>query len=261
MARRASPREHSTEQRPLWNLGWRWLPGREACADEALVEACVALYSEHYGAWGQSGPRPGEPIRNSSSYLRALLDDEAAWIACAFSDDDLVGYCISIRLELPGKGRIASVTQLVVNSSYRKVRVATTLLYGIWQFSDCYAWGLVTANQFAVRALETATRRQCRAALIASKGAPVLAEVAKHVRYLPSAMVEETDGNRGPRVNTEFFVDHSDIPSMLRKAARGERPWGLGRVDEGEEWVACTFADQPPAAMGRPAVGRASDGG
>ncbi|HLA15175.1 MAG TPA: class I SAM-dependent methyltransferase, partial [Gemmatimonadaceae bacterium] len=127
---------------------------------------------------------------------------------------------------------------------------ATTLLYGIWQFSDCYAWGLVTANPFAVRALETATRRPCRASIITSKGAEVLAEVAKHVTYLPADLSVDVAGNPQPRVNTEFYVDHTEIPTMLRKAARGERRWGLGRVEEGEEWVACTLAEQRPDAIG-----------
>lgn len=210
----------------------------------------MSLYSEHYGRWGKRGPRPGEPIKISSEYLLSLLKDEAAWIACAFANGDVVGYCTSIRLDVPRMGRIAWVTQLVVNSSYRQARVATTLLYGIWQFSDCYAWGLVTANPFAVRALETATRRPCRASIITSKGAEVLREVAKHVSYLPSELSTDDAGNRRPRANTRFYVDHTEIPTMLRKAARSERRWGLGRVADGEEWVACTLADQRPDAIG-----------
>ena len=36
---------------------------------------------------------------------------------------------------------------------------------------------------------------------------------------------------------------------MRREAARKERPWALGAIGEGEEWLACTFKDQPPRAF------------
>jgi hypothetical protein len=178
----------------MWRLRWHWLPGKEAMLDEQLVAACAKLFSEHYGKWGPAGPNPGEPIRMPQAQIRALLSDETAWLACAFDQEKLVGYCVAAKVDVPDVGRIDWVTQLVVHSSYRMARVATTLLYSIWHFSDCYAWGLVTANPFAVRALETATRRPCRLAEIRRQGPSVLRAINGHVPYLPDDLEPDEQG-------------------------------------------------------------------
>ena len=138
--------------------------------------------------------------------------------------DELIGYCIALRFET-AEGPVAWITQLVVASNYRKAGVATHMMFSIWQFSDCWAWGLVTANPFAVRALETATRRSCRASAIAELGQDVLTKLATLVSYIPSEFVEDASGRQLPVVDTAFFVDHSDLPKMLKGAARKKRPW------------------------------------
>ena len=66
-----------------------------------------------------------------------------------------------------------------------------------------------------------------------------------HVPYLPSEVVIE-DGRPRPRVDTRFFLDHEGIPQLRALAAREDRPWALGGIEEGEEWLACTFSDQTP---------------
>jgi 2-polyprenyl-3-methyl-5-hydroxy-6-metoxy-1,4-benzoquinol methylase len=220
----------------------------EAAADDRLVDDCIELYAEHYGTWGPNGPNPGEPVRIERERFLSLLRDDAAWLACAFADDALIGYCAAVWAEIPDKGRLAWVSQLVVHSSYRKARVATTLLYSVWHFTDFYAWGLATANPFAIRALETATRRACRAALITKRGGEVLDHARRHVPYLPPRLVEE-GGRPRPRVDTRFFLDHRAVPAMQQLAARGDRPWALGQITGGEEWLGCTFADQEPHAV------------
>lgn len=237
------------EQVSIWDLHWRWLVGRDAAKDPRFVSECAELYSQEYGVWGLHGPVPGGPVQISAQRFRELVDDETVGIACAYAGEELVGYCVAAWIESAEKGRLAWVSQLVVRSTYRCARVATTLLYSTWQFSNCYAWGLVTASPFAVRALETATRRPCRASLIVRDGAQILPQVAEHVRYLPPSLVIE-DGRPQPRVNTEFYVNHDGIPAMRKRAARGERPWDLGELREGEEWFACTFRSQLPYALG-----------
>jgi SAM-dependent methyltransferase/GNAT superfamily N-acetyltransferase len=237
------------EQASIWDLRWRWLAGREAAKEPQFVRECVELYSQEYGVWGPGGPVPGGQVQIGAVRFCELVDDDAVGIACAYAGAELVGYCVAAWIDTADKGRLAWVSQLVVRTTYRRVRVATTLLYSTWQFSDCYAWGLVTASPFAVRALETATRRPCRASLIVSDGAEILPLVAEHVRYVPSGLVIE-DGRPQPRVDTEFYVSHDDIPAMRKRAARGERPWHLGELREGEEWFACTFRSQPPYALG-----------
>jgi 2-polyprenyl-3-methyl-5-hydroxy-6-metoxy-1,4-benzoquinol methylase/GNAT superfamily N-acetyltransferase len=222
------------------------MPGPEAAADAQLVEDCLELYGQHYGRWGVGAPEPGGRVRIPRRRFLGLLEDSDAWLACAFDGDRLVGYCVAVRSELPERGRVAWVSQLVVHQTYRDSRIATRLLYSVWQFSDCYAWGLATANPFAVRALETATRRPCRARLITERAREVLQHVRKHVSYLPPDIVSDEEGRPRPRVDTEFFLDHRDIPEFRALAARGDRPWALGSVDDGEEWLACTFSDQLP---------------
>lgn len=233
-------------QRSLWQPRWRSLPGREAAGDPALVDACVELYSNHYGRWGAPSPKSGQPVRLTREQLLERLDDDAVWLACAFHDERLIGYCIAVWTTVPKKGRIAWVSQLVVAETYRNARVATRLLYSVWQFSDCYAWGLATANPFAVRALETATRRPCRRALIAKHGGDVLHHLAEHIPYLPPRLVTDARGRPQPRVDTRFLLDHTGVPEMRELARRGDRPWALGSLSCGEEWFACTFSAQVP---------------
>ncbi len=194
-------------------------------------------------------------MRIPESRFRSLIDDSTVGVACAHANGELAGYCVAAYIELPegheiaGGQRLAWVSQLVVRSTYRRNRVATTLLYSIWQFSDCYAWGLVTASPFAVRALETATRRPCRAALITTKGARLLDKIAQHVSYVPETLVRDRELLR-PRVDTKFFISHDAISEMRKGAARSNRPWPLGDLDEGQEWCACTFREQSPSALG-----------
>lgn len=227
------------------------MAGREAASDRDLVAECVELYSTHYGKWGPGGPHPGERVRLEPGRFVNLIADDDAWLACAFSSESLIGYCVAVRTQVPGRGPLAWVSQLVVHSSYRQARVATRLLFSVWQFSDCYAWGLVTANPYAIRALETATRRHCRSKIITQRGPEVLEHVASHVPYIPATLVTDGDGRPQPRVDTRFLLDHSDIRSMQRKAARRDRRWALGHLAEGQEWVGCTFSEQSPHAMDR----------
>jgi SAM-dependent methyltransferase/GNAT superfamily N-acetyltransferase len=234
------------EQEALWRPRWRTMAGLEAADDRGLVAECVDLYGDHYGRWGEGSDRSGERVRISQKAFLERISDDSVWVACAFKGSQLIGYCVAVRSELPGKGRIAWVSQLVVHQTYRGARIATRLLYSVWQFSDCYAWGLATANPFAVRALETATRRPCRAKLIAELGPEILCHVREHVAYLPEDVVRDRDGRARPRVDTKFYLDHEGIPELRALAAREDRPWALGDVAAGEEWLACTFSAQAP---------------
>ena len=222
------------------------MPGPEAASDPHLVAECLDLYANHYGRWGKGAEKPGERVRISKEVFLERISDDNVWLACAFKDGHLIGYCVAARSDLAEKRRLAWVSLLVVHQTYRGARIATRLLYSVWQFSDCYAWGLATANPLAVRALETATRRPCRARLITERGPEILRHVREHVSYLPGDVVKDQDGRPRPRVDTKFFLDHQGIPELRVLAAREDRPWALGDVDEGEEWLACTFSDQAP---------------
>jgi hypothetical protein len=238
-----------TKATQLWQFRWRWLPGPNAAQDDALLRSCVGLYAEHYGTWGPGADRPGEPVRMPVGRLRTVLSDPDAWLACAFHGDRLVGYCATLRCHLPGRGAITWVTQLVVDQAFRRARVATNLLFSVWQFTDCYAWGLATPNPLAVRALETATRRRCRRGLIRQYGGELLAHLHERLDYLPTEFVRDDHGRATVRVDTQFHVDLGTLDQLRRDAQRGERRWELGTITTGQEWFACTFARQAPEAV------------
>jgi 2-polyprenyl-3-methyl-5-hydroxy-6-metoxy-1,4-benzoquinol methylase/GNAT superfamily N-acetyltransferase len=234
------------EQEALWRPCWRSMSGPAAARDPGLVAECLDLYANHYGRWGKRANNPGEQVRISERDFLERISDDNVRLACAFRDGRLIGYCVAARTDLADRGRVAWVSLLVVHQTYRSARIATRLLYSVWQFSDCYAWGLATANPLAVRALETATRRPCRAKLITERGPEILRHVGGYVSYLPDDVVKDEDGRPRPRVDTKFFLDHKDIPELRALAVREDRPWALGKLGEGEEWLACTFSDQAP---------------
>jgi len=75
-------------------------------------------------------------------------------------------------------GFISWVTQLVVHedTGERRRQVAA---FAIWTFTDHFAWGLLTANPYAIRALEKATRRGAKPA----RNREESQEVRKHCAY------------------------------------------------------------------------------
>lgn len=242
-------RHEPPQPQALWRFQWRRVPGAEAANDADLLKRCASLYSGNYGLWGKGGPRPGAPVTRRPEDIAKLLEPEESFLAIAeLPDGELAGYCVAVFAELEEKGRVAWVSQLVVGEAYRNARVATSLLYSIWQFSDNYACGLVTSNPFAVRALESATRRGCQLGMIRRRGPGVLEALSEKIPYLPATLQTEDELAR-PVVDTDFHVSHEQIARMREKAARGARPWALGDIDEGEEWFACTFGDQAPAQL------------
>ena len=245
--------ESSTRQ-TLWHFHWRRVLGSEARRDQQLLAACAELYSSSYGVWSTAargaGLTPGERIRRAPEDIAELLESPESFLAVAeLPSGELVGYCVAVFTPTAGgEGRIAWVSQLVVGEAYRNAGVATNLLFSVWGFSDHYACGLVTSNPFAVRALESATRRACRLAEIRRRGNQVLQALQGKVSYLPSKLQNGSEHMR-PVVDTQFFVSHEELERMRRNAARESRPWALGDIDEGEEWFACTFRDQEPAPL------------
>jgi SAM-dependent methyltransferase len=69
------------------------------------------------------------------------------------------------------------------------------------------------------------------------------------VAYIPSSLEVDHQNQPIPKVRTDFYVSHDNIDTMRESAARRDRPWNLGDISPGEEWFACTFRTQPPAAL------------
>ena len=56
--------------------------------------------------------------------------------------------------------------------------------------------------------------------------------------------VEYTATENTASINTNFFVDHSNVPAMIQDVTSKENPWRLGEIAEGHEWFAFTFKQQ-----------------
>jgi 2-polyprenyl-3-methyl-5-hydroxy-6-metoxy-1,4-benzoquinol methylase len=55
--------------------------------------------------------------------------------------------------------------------------------------------------------------------------------------------------NSESRINTEFFVDHSQLSTMLGSVVSADSPWRMGNLPEGWEWFAFTFSDQDQISL------------
>lgn len=229
-------------------LDYSWMPGSFARMDSALLEECAALYSNHYGLWSRRSSSPGRRVRLSATRLREWLDSEDTRMTLARSGSDLVGYAIALQTKAARCGIVSWVTQLVVHEAYRRQDAGKTLLFSIWGLSDHFAWGLLTANPYAVRALEKATRRRCLPARIQKSGRKLHNVGLAHVPYVTERTTVEIRADRA-RIRTNFLLDHSELEQMLARAATAGKPWLLGPLREGWEWFAFTFSDQEPILL------------
>ena len=224
-------------------LNYSWMPGSFALVDSALLEECAALYSNHYGLWSARSSSPGRRVRLRPKKLGKWLDSSDSRIILARSGSQLVGYAIAIQTKAARCGVVSWVTQLVVHEDYRRQDVGKTLLFSIWGLSDHFAWGLLTANPYAVRALEKATRRRCLPTRIRKSSRKLHQIGLAHVSYVTEQTDIEVRADRS-RIRTNFLLDHSELDRMLARATTNEKPWRLGSLDEGWEWFAFTFSDQ-----------------
>ena len=199
--------------------------------------------------WGSTSPRSGQPVRISARRARAWLTSSDANLAIARSGSgELIGYAIIVETKLPRYGIVSWVTQLVVHADHRRANVAKILLFTTWKASDRFAWGIVTANPFAVRALEKATRRRCVPARIALHHRQLSQVGSEHVPYI----TQDTHfivNTHESRVNTHFPLDHSQIPAMIANGESPDTPWLLGSLEEGWEWFAFTFQNQSQISL------------
>lgn len=219
---------------------YNWMPGDQIGSE--VVSSMSDLYSHHYGIWGSRGLRPGEHIKVSGEMLRRRwLSQPSSRVVFARAFGMLVGYAIAVQFDTE-RGAITWVTQLVVHEEHRRSDVGKTMLFTLWQFTNHFAWGLVSANPFAVRALEKATRRRCSSATIAANSEVLLRRGTEVVSYVPSFDASKVNENESC-VDTGFYLDHSELSQMLR-AAEEKAPWVLGGLNEGWEWLAFTFREQ-----------------
>lgn len=213
---------------------------------EELLSECSVLYSNHYGRWSSKNPNfalKGKNIRLSVDRIREWFDNQNSNLYVAKVDERIIGYAIAARIKVAYWGYISWVTQLVVHTEFRNQDIAKQLLYSIWCESSNFAWGIVSANPYAIRALEKATRRRSSPKII-KKHIQKLIEIGnENLPYIQSNTDYIVD-NSSSIINTDFFVDHTNIPAMLSRVITDEVPWLLGDLIEGWEWIAFTFKSQ-----------------
>jgi 2-polyprenyl-3-methyl-5-hydroxy-6-metoxy-1,4-benzoquinol methylase/GNAT superfamily N-acetyltransferase len=219
---------------------FEWLAGDQVSAD--MLAKFADLYSQHYGVWGPEGVRPGERIRLTPERVKEWLGDKTH-IVWATALGELVGYAITVQSAIENIGDIAWVTQLVVHEEHRDRDVGKRLLFTAWKFTDFFAWGLLSANPYAVRALEKATRRRCIPKRVRQNVNELKKFGAEFIHYVcaDSRIVLEDEE---ARIDSGFFIDHSQLPRMLKSVQRDGNHWTLGELPPGWEWFAFTFRDQ-----------------
>ncbi len=228
----------------LNNIEYNFLPGRSVASNEKLLTQCSNLYSNHYGIWSCKGIHPKKHIKLSNSRLCEWLNNDNVTLYYATHSEEIIGYAISFSKKESDYGIVTWVTQLVVHSKYRQHGIAKNILFSIWGFSNHFAWGIVSANPYAIRALEKATRRRAIPMRIKKNETELRSIGQKNVPFINEDTVFQITGNSSS-VNTKFFVDHSDTMQMLKNVVTKEVPWNLGDIEEGWEWFAFTFHDQP----------------
>jgi len=224
---------------------FHWLPGRLVPSE--FIKKFADLYSQHYGVWSEKGPRPGSRIRLTPDRVRDWLTEDT-YVVWATALGEVVGYAITVQSSVPKFGHVAWVTQLVVHEEHRQRDIGKTLLFTAWKFTDFFAWGLLSANPYAVRALEKATRRRCVPQTIRKSAAELKAFGAKHIHYVdadPNIVL----GLEESRIDSKFYIDHSQLPAMLKAVQTEGNSWHLGELPEGWEWFAFTFRDQQQISL------------
>ena len=230
------------------DIEYTWLTRDFVLSNEALLKECCDLYSEHYGIWGEKGHRPGMKVKLSIQRLRQWFENDSATLYYALHESRMVGYAIAFSKKEHSYGVVTWVTQLVVHSDYRHQGIAKSLLFSIWGFSDHYAWGIVSANPYAVRALEKATRRRAVPIRIKKNVVKLQNIGKKNVPFIDENTVFDVTDNKA-LVDTHFSVDYSDTIQKIVDVTKDGVPWALGDLQEGWEWFAFTFNDQSPISL------------
>jgi 2-polyprenyl-3-methyl-5-hydroxy-6-metoxy-1,4-benzoquinol methylase/GNAT superfamily N-acetyltransferase len=209
-----------------------------------IVDDCKKLFLGHYGVWSSNAKFvAGKPIKAPAKWLENYLPIEQASLSLARCDEALIGYATAVQINT-SYGIVTWVTQLVVHKDYRNQLVGSKLLNSIWGYSTHYAWGIASANPFAVRALEKVTRRLCDTKVMINRKRTI-SRIVNKIPYLKGKTVYLEI--KKSVIDSLFFQDISGVRSMIQDAS-GKNPWTMGCINEGEEWLAITFKIQSPRA-------------
>ncbi|WP_333804907.1 GNAT family N-acetyltransferase [Sulfurospirillum sp.] len=215
-----------------------------------LLHEMSILYSENYGLWGETARNPFTRIKLSKERLSLWTSKNNTYIATARCEDQLIGYAIATvastnKKEPDNKSKIISwVTQLVVHEKYREQGIAKNLLLSFWGLSNYYAWGILSSNPYAVKALESATKRVSHPAIINKKKKKIISFGKNNIHYI-TQNTEFIINDHVSKANTMFPSDISNILTKLKSVEqKSEKEWIMGDIEEGWEWFAFTFNEQ-----------------
>lgn len=228
---------------------YEWYIGK--MCNEDIIKECALLYSNNYGVWSDNNPNSLKGnVKLSASRIYDMLyrDDTNLYYAIDTQSNKIVGYAIALRKHINYHGTFSWVTQLVVHKEHRKKSIAKNLLFSIWGLSDDYAWGIITSNPYAVRALEKATRRRSVPLRIKKKIDKIIDIGSENINYI-SKDIEYIVDKKNSKFNTKFYVSHADIAEKMINVMSDETPWLLGELEEGWEWAAFTFKDQEQISL------------
>jgi len=216
-----------------------------------FLEKCSNLFSNHYGRYSEeSGRNPGQRVKLSRSKISELFINETTETYTAEHDEELIGYVLICRKKIKDFGVLSWVTQLVVHENYRKIGVAKRLLTQAWSQTNDGAWGILSVNPYAIRALEASTKRRCQPSIISKNKELLLRTGRKYLPFLkavtnPQSLITE----KYSRIFTDFPVDQSKISKKIDDVTSNGVPWLLGGLKLGYEWFAFTFKDQDQSIM------------
>jgi 2-polyprenyl-3-methyl-5-hydroxy-6-metoxy-1,4-benzoquinol methylase/GNAT superfamily N-acetyltransferase len=226
------------------NYKYEFNPGKWVLESQDKVEELAKFYSAHYGIWSKLAPfSSGKKIALSAKRIREWLDNDLSEFYDVRDEGNLIGYAIALKGKSGSKEKIIWVTQFVIHLDYRNTGIGKRLLFSIWGLSSYFSWGLLTANPYAIRALEKATRRRCEPLRIKKNNHQLLNFGKKYVNYIDDETIQIVSSDES-KINTKFFVDHSELDNMMKNVSSMDSPWKLGEIDEGWEWFAFTFYDQ-----------------
>lgn len=220
-----------------------------------LIREMSELYSNNYGFWGQTSGKNGKRIKLSKEQIAKWLNNEHSYVATARKDGELLGYAIAIKKsknKTDNKYIISWITQLVVHQDYRKIGIGKTLLFSFWGFSNDYAWGIMSSNPYAIRALEKATYRRVDLSIMKKKENTITKFGIENVSYLDENS-EFVINSKNSKVNTKFPSDISKVDEKLSNVSKSI-PWILGEIEEGWEWFAFTFNQQEKIQLTLPEI-------
>lgn len=209
------------------------------CSDMTLKDCYDAsyLFSANYGRWsGNDNPeKKGKRIKLPSSYYERLKTMSDMYVSFCHDDGLLIGSCFFLKKTLQNNQTCVWITQLVVDSSYRKKGIATRLLQSAWGFSDYFAWGLATANTLTIKTLESVTWRKVDPSII-SKNIDVINALCESLPYRTG---QKNVSDKNVSIDTNFFIDrelHAGLEDVYVEK--------LGQLTDGYEWLAFTFHTQ-----------------